>query len=86
MKSECKINSYGDKYWQLNDLLHREDGPAAEYANGDKFWWLNGLRHRSDGPACEFTNGIKLWYYNGKEIFCKDNEEFLRMIKMIVFL
>jgi hypothetical protein len=22
---------------------HREDGPAAEYANGYKEWWLNNI-------------------------------------------
>ena len=22
--------------------LHREDGPAIEYANGDKYWYFNG--------------------------------------------
>jgi len=25
----------------LNDKLHREDGPAIEYADGSKYWWLN---------------------------------------------
>ena len=29
--------------WYLNDQLHREDGPAVEYANGDKAWLLNGI-------------------------------------------
>ena len=32
----------GTKFWYLNDNLHREDGPAIEYANGDKYWYLNG--------------------------------------------
>ena len=26
----------------MNGKLHREDGPAIEWANGDKEWWLNG--------------------------------------------
>ena len=42
--------------------LHREDGPAIEYADGDKFWYLNGLLHREDGPAVEWADGLKLWY------------------------
>ena len=25
----------------MNGKLHREDGPAVEYANGSKFWYLN---------------------------------------------
>ena len=23
-------------------MLHREDGPAIEYANGTREWWLDG--------------------------------------------
>ena len=38
------VNEYGTKFWYLNGKLHREDGPAVEYANGDKFWCLNGTR------------------------------------------
>ena len=47
---------------------HRENGPAAEFANGDKVWWINGKRHREDGPAFEYANGNKKWYINGKEL------------------
>ena len=32
----------GSKYWRLNGLYHREDGPAIEYPNGSKYWCLNG--------------------------------------------
>jgi hypothetical protein len=32
----------GNKYWCLNGLCHREDGPAIEYLNGNKTWYLNG--------------------------------------------
>ena len=53
---------------------------------GDKYWYLNGYLHRKDGPAIEYFNGTKYWYLNGKQIYCKDNQEFLRMIKLIVFL
>ena len=54
----------GTKHWYRNDQLHREDGPAVEYANGDKFWFRNNQRHREDGPAIEFANGHKSWYRN----------------------
>ena len=67
-KPICKTNSYGTKKWHLNDKLHREDGPAVEYADGNKFWYLNGKRHREDGPAIERHNGTKEWYLNGKEL------------------
>ena len=61
-----KVYDQGEKYWLLNDKLHREDGPAVEKANGDKFWCLNNEYHREDGPAVERTNGYKYWYLNGK--------------------
>jgi len=38
-----EVRVYPDRTeWRLNGLLHREDGPACEYANGDKSWWING--------------------------------------------
>ena len=52
--------------WYLNGKLHREDGPACEYANGTKCWYKNGLLHREDGPAIECSSGSKFWFLNGK--------------------
>jgi hypothetical protein len=63
MKPICTTSKYGTKEWRLNGKLHREDGPAVEYADG-----------------------VKYWFYHGKYIDCKDNQEFLRIIKLIVFL
>ena len=75
------------KQWRLNNKLHREDGPAYEWIDGSKFWYLNGLLHREDGPAIEYArSGSKRWFYHGKQIDCKDNQEFLRMIKLKIFL
>ena len=68
MKPVMTINELGTKFWLLNDLLHREDGPAVEYENGTKVWYLNGLEHREDGPAVEYPVGTKLWYLKGKEV------------------
>ena len=65
-KPICKTNSYGTKKWHLNGKLHREDGPAIEWANGTKYWYLNGKRHREDGPAIEDASGTKKWFLNGK--------------------
>lgn len=56
------------KRWYLDELLHREDGPAIEYTNGDKYWWLNGKLHRENGPAVEWSNGDKYWFLNGEEV------------------
>ena len=61
-----KVSDNGSKYWYLNGKLHREDGPAVEYADGTKHWYLNGKLHREDGPAVEFADGYKEWYINGK--------------------
>ena len=65
-KPECKTYPNGDKVWSLNGKLHREDGPAVEWANGRKEWFLNGKLHREDGPAIEYANGRKEWFLNGK--------------------
>ena len=69
----------GSIYWyNNNNRLHREDGPAIEYANGNKYWYLNGKPHREDGPAIECANGYKCWYLNGKEY---SEEKFLRILQ-----
>jgi len=33
---KVKVDGNGSRYWFLNVLHHREDGPAVEYYNGDK--------------------------------------------------
>jgi hypothetical protein len=62
----CYIDEYGTKFWRLNGLLHREDGPAVEWPDGDKDWYVNGKRHRVDGPAI-IHFFLKAWWINGKE-------------------
>ena len=56
----------GSKFWFMNNKSHREDGPAAEYADGEKRWYLNNELHREDGPAVEYASGEKRWYIKGK--------------------
>ena len=53
----CEIDAFGNKRWYLNGLLHREDGPAIEYADRTIAWYKNGERHRKDGPAVIYPNG-----------------------------
>lgn len=60
------IDEKGGVFYYLNGKLHRENGPAIEYADGDKYWYLNGKLHREDGPAIEHANGNKHWFLNGK--------------------
>jgi len=65
---EVTVDSYGNRIWRLNGKLHREGGPAIEYADGGRAWYLNGKRHREDGPAREWANGDREWWVNGKFI------------------
>jgi len=60
----------GTRKWWRNGKLHREDGPAIEWANGGKEWWRNGTRHRTDGPAIEYDNGDISWFLEGKLFKC----------------
>ena len=65
------INVNGTKHYYSDremEILHREDGPATEYANGGKMWYINGKCHREDGPAVEYANGYKAWYINDKRL------------------
>ena len=64
IKYTVEVQDDGSKFWYLNDELHREDGPAVEYANGSKAWFLKNKSHREDGPAVEYANGYKAWYLN----------------------
>ena len=65
---KVKVDANGNKYWYLNDKLHREDGPSIEWTNGHKEWWINGQLHREDGPAIEYVDGDKSWYLNGDSL------------------
>lgn len=65
MKNGLEIDRYGNKFWYINGLLHRDDGPAIDCYSGTKEWYQNGLLHRLDGPAGEYASGTKFWYQNG---------------------
>ena len=61
------INDFGDKSYYLNGNLHREGGPAIEYARGSKCWYKDGKRHREDGrPAVEHANGQRFYIEKNK--------------------
>jgi hypothetical protein len=63
---ELTVSPMGTREWRVNGTLHREDGPAVEYADGGTEWFLNGELHRTDGPAVEYADGSNYWYLNGK--------------------
>jgi hypothetical protein len=71
----------GTNFWYINGKLHRINGPAVDDIHYKK-WFVNGKLHRLDGPAIDYIGGYKEWYINGIQINCKDNEEFLRIVKM----
>lgn len=62
-----RVDTYST-HWLLNGHLHREDGPAIEWANGNKYWYRNDRRHREDGPAIEWANGTRWYYLNGRNL------------------
>jgi len=61
---EVKVYLNDRTEWRLNGKLHREDGPAIEWAGLHKRWYQNGKLHREDGPAIEYETGNKSWYLN----------------------
>ena len=73
-----EINELGNKFYYKDKemtIIHREDGPAAEWSYGDKAWYINGKCHRTDGPAVEYPSGYKEWHINGTLL---SEEEFLK--------
>ena len=72
MKQYITTSRYGTKKYfkdKEQTILHREDGPAVEYANGERAWYVDGKYHRTDDPAIEYPDGGKTWYINGVFIF-----------------
>jgi len=47
-KGPSSLNVDGMQYWFLDGKLHREDGPACEWADGGKSWYLNDKRLSED--------------------------------------
>ena len=65
LKYRVEIDEDGTRcYYNNAGQLHRDDGPAVEYADGSKRWYQNGQKHRTDGPAIEYATGDKYWYQN----------------------
>lgn len=73
------IDVFGNRRWHKDDMLHRLDGPACEYANGDQYWYKYGKRHRLDGPAMAYSRTGKQWFIEGVE----HTEEQVRMLAFV---
>ena len=67
-------------YYNAANQLHRENGPAIEYADGAKRWYQNSRRHRTDGPAVQRADGGKFWYINGVRL---TEGEFNQRVKLL---
>jgi hypothetical protein len=64
---KIEFSNKGTIRWcNLQNKLHRLDGPAVEWSDGTKEWWVNGERHRIDGPAIEWSDGAKAWHVDGE--------------------
>ena len=67
LKYRVEVDEFGTRrYYNSAGDLHRDEGPAAEYANGTKEWCQNGLHHREDGPAFITARGTRKWAINGR--------------------
>ena len=73
-------------YMDSNKFLHREDGPALICNSGTQEYYFHGKHHRLDGPAMILKNNTYHWFYYGEYIPVKSQEEFLRYIKLLIFI
>ena len=82
-------DDYNNKIHYVNDLRHKEDGPAIICKNGSLFYFINNKFHREDGPACYYGKHYKEWWFKGKFVSnTKDFslEQFKKHIKLLSFL
>lgn len=69
-------------------LPHRQGGPAVIFDDGSEYWCIDGELHREDGPALILYTIDKVnqqWWFHGKNVPCKDQETFERLLKLKAF-
>ena len=84
---DIRIDKFSTCYY-VNNLLHRDDGPAVEFIDGEKHWYKNGSLHRENGPAVEYSVGSKEWYLNGKCYGIDNtftNDSWKKFVKTLIF-
>lgn len=69
------------RYYDQNNHLHRNFGPAVIFPNGNQCWYNHGKLHRLDGPAVIAKNGNQYWYINGK--YYSTEEDYWKKLKEI---
>ena len=46
LKQRVVVDQHGSRlYYNQDGELHRENGPAIEWADGDCWWFLSGIRY-----------------------------------------
>ena len=65
MKNGLIIDENGTQRYYMNNMLHREGGPAIVCANGNEWWYRNNKEHRIDGPAIVWADGDEYWLLDG---------------------
>jgi hypothetical protein len=74
------ISKYGVA-WYCHGQRHRIGAPAIIMRKFEFQWFQYNKLHRLDGPAIEYFDKEE-WWIDGIQIDCKDNEEFLRIVKL----
>jgi hypothetical protein len=73
----------GNEFWFDDDhQYHRDNHPAVIGKDGYLAYYQHGKRHRLDGPAISGGGVEDSWYINGEQVCCKNNEIFLRIMKL----
>lgn len=53
------IRKNGGKFWYMNGVSHREDGPAIEWPDGTKSYYARGIKLKRQ-PIVEEKESIEL--------------------------
>ena len=66
-----RVGLYEINWFNLENLRHREDGPAVVFPQdmnpgGLQIWYKNGLIHREDGPALTSGGGHSVYASTGE--------------------
>lgn len=78
MKIEKLPNGGERRIYDPDDLIIQSIRSNAGYST----YTLNDQLHREDGPAIQYSNGLGFWYLHGKRYHPKDNDEWLRWMKL----
>jgi len=57
-KEICYYDNNSLRYY-LNDVYHRQDGPAVRFSNGEQYWFLNGTRYYCENEYWEAVRIIQ---------------------------